>query len=168
MAVFSLVSPYTYIYYSSTSPSLGLGVSLPQRFVLPPTGKPIMEGCTAGYLFSEGDGLLCKFHIKRNVPPWSAGLATRSVVGFVGTKVLLFSETAKQFEGKCLFGGVFLCLFTDSSPKTTEKSTLPYVVSMLCPIHSFAVSFYITFSPIAFMQTSASRARSKRASCSRR
>ena len=41
------------------------------------------------YLFSEGDGLLCIFHIKRNVPPWSAGLATRSVVGFIGAKVLL-------------------------------------------------------------------------------
>jgi hypothetical protein len=41
------------------------------------------------YLFSEGDGLFCIFHIKRNVPPWSAGLATRSVVGFVGAKVLL-------------------------------------------------------------------------------
>ena len=44
------------------------------------------------YLFSEGDGLLCIFHIKRNVPPWSAGLATRSVVGFVGAKVRIFVE----------------------------------------------------------------------------
>ena len=41
------------------------------------------------YLLSEGNGLLSIFHIKRNVPPWSAGLATRSVVGFVATKVLL-------------------------------------------------------------------------------
>ena len=49
------------------------------------------------YLFSEGDGLLCIFHIKRNVPPWSAGLATRSVVGFIGAKVQLFSEIAKFF-----------------------------------------------------------------------
>ena len=52
------------------------------------------------YLFSEGDGLLCIFHIKRNVPPWSAGLATRSVVGFVGTKVLLLFGIAKLFQRK--------------------------------------------------------------------
>lgn len=52
------------------------------------------------YLFSEGDGLLCIFHIKRNVPPWSAGLATRSVVGFVDAKVVLLFETAKLFEEK--------------------------------------------------------------------
>ena len=49
------------------------------------------------YLFSEGDGLLCIFHIKRNVPPWSAGLATRSVVGFVGAKVQLLFGKAKLF-----------------------------------------------------------------------
>ena len=41
------------------------------------------------YLFSEGNGLFIIFHSKRNVPPWSAGLATRSVVGFVAAKVLL-------------------------------------------------------------------------------
>ena len=52
------------------------------------------------YLFSEGDGLLCIFHIKRNVPPWSAGLATRSVVGFVGSKIVLLFEIAKLFEEK--------------------------------------------------------------------
>jgi len=39
---------------------------------------------------------------KRNVPPWSAGLATRSVVGFVGAKILLLVESAKYFEGKLL------------------------------------------------------------------
>ena len=49
---------------------------------------------------SEGDGLLCIFHIKRNVPPWSAGLATRSVVGFVGAKVLLWFGIAKLFWRK--------------------------------------------------------------------
>ena len=37
---------------------------------------------------------------KRNVPPWSAGLATRSVVGFVDAKVVLLFETAKLFEEK--------------------------------------------------------------------
>jgi len=52
------------------------------------------------YLFSEGDGLLCIFHIKRNVPPWSAGLATRSVVGFVGAKVQLLFGIAKLFQRK--------------------------------------------------------------------
>ena len=53
--------------------------------------------------------------LKRNVPPWSAGLATRSVVGFVGAKVLLFSEMAKQFEGKCSFEAniyVFFAVFS--------------------------------------------------------
>ena len=49
------------------------------------------------YLFSEGDGLLSIFHIKRNVPPWSAGLATRSVVGFVGAKVRLLFGIANLF-----------------------------------------------------------------------
>ena len=44
------------------------------------------------YLFSEGDGLLSIFHIKRNVPPWPGGLATRSVAGFAGAKVQHFSE----------------------------------------------------------------------------
>ena len=57
------------------------------------------------YLFSEGDGLFCIFHIKRNVPPWSAGLATRSVVGFVAAKVLLLFETAKHFDGKFYYRG---------------------------------------------------------------
>ena len=51
-------------------------------------------------LFSEGDGLFCIFHIKRNVPPWSAGLATRSVVGFVAAKIVLLFDTAKHFEGE--------------------------------------------------------------------
>ena len=63
------------------------------------------------YLFSEGDGLLCIFHIKRNVPPWSAGLATRSVVGFVAAKVVLLFETAKHFEGKCCFEAYFYVFF---------------------------------------------------------
>ena len=49
------------------------------------------------YLFSEGDGLFCIIHIKRNVPPWSAGLATRSVVGFVGAKVRLLFGITKLF-----------------------------------------------------------------------
>ena len=48
-------------------------------------------------IYSEGDGLLCIFHIKRNVPPWSAGLATRSVVGFVDAKVRLLFGIAKLF-----------------------------------------------------------------------
>ena len=59
------------------------------------------------YLFSEGDGLLCIFHIKRNVPPWSAGLATRSVVGFVGAKVRLLFGIAKLFQRKVNFPLVF-------------------------------------------------------------
>ena len=63
------------------------------------------------YLFSEGDGLLCIFHIKRNVPPWSAGLATRSVVGFVVAKILLLFETAKHFEWKCCLGVLFYVFF---------------------------------------------------------
>ena len=88
---------------------------LPQRFILPPTGKTHHGGLhhwvsaqERSEVLNEGvlgidavepignaaklrietvDGLLCIFHIKRNVPPWSAGLATRSVVGFVGAKV---------------------------------------------------------------------------------
>ena len=52
------------------------------------------------YLFNEGDGQLCIFHIKRNVPPWSAGLATRSVVGFVGAKVRLLFGISKLFLRK--------------------------------------------------------------------
>lgn len=49
--------------------------------------------------------------LKRNVPPWSAGLATRSVVGFVGAKVLLFPGLTKHFEEKWLFGGTFYVFF---------------------------------------------------------
>ena len=55
------------------------------------------------YLFSEGNGLFGIFHIiKRNVPPWSAGLATRSVVGFVAAKVVLLVESTKHFGWKKL------------------------------------------------------------------
>ncbi len=96
-------------------------MSLPQRLVLPSAREvtdvvedaqcfililknkpPLLQYV---YLFSEGDGLLCIFHIKRNVPPWSAGLATRSVVGFVAAKVVLLFETAKHFEGKFYYLG---------------------------------------------------------------
>ena len=52
------------------------------------------------YLFTDGDRLLCVFHLKRNVPPWSAGHATRSVVGFVVAKVLLLFGIANFFEEK--------------------------------------------------------------------
>ena len=74
------------------------------------------------YLFSEGDGLLCIFHIKRNVPPWSAGLATRSVVGFVGAKVRLLFGIAKLFQRKVNFPLVF-SRFSESTSK--HKGTVP-------------------------------------------
>ena len=71
-----------------------------QRRILILKNKPSLF--QYAYLLGEGYRLFGIFHIK-NVPPWSAGLATRSVVGFVNAKVVLFFGFAKYFEGKLLF-----------------------------------------------------------------
>ena len=52
------------------------------------------------YLLGKGDGPFGIFHIKRNVPPWSAGLATRSVVGFIAAIIRLSIGVTKLFERK--------------------------------------------------------------------
>jgi len=44
-------------------------------------------------LFSSFSAHNSQVIMQKNVPPWSAGLATRSVVGFVGAKVLLFTDS---------------------------------------------------------------------------
>ena len=69
---------------------------------------------------------------KRNVPPWSAGLATRSVVGFVGAKVRLFPGLTKHFEEKWLFGGTFYVFFAVFSVVAAVPS--PTVASASPPI----------------------------------
>lgn len=79
---------------------------------------PISEEALA--LSDEGDGLLCILHIKRNVPPWSAGLATRSVVGFIGAKVQLLFEIA-SIAVISLFAVAKLYLFCQTSKHFAKK-----------------------------------------------
>jgi len=62
-------------------------------------GNPSWRGALLGICSARVMGYLV-YSIIKNVPPWSAGLATRSVVGFVAPKEQLFSEIAKFFEEK--------------------------------------------------------------------